>query len=684
MKYEERQSTFWEADCYLQKAQDAISRSLHELASVTVKNDDKQIKFLRRQHQLTSNFHSSAVHRKNSFPAKFTSQHDIANSLQSFSSNDDRSADAECYTSSRRKRFTRRQRRILSGGIFGKRTSRSTSTLNKVHRSESTTSSSDNDNTNERRKRSTQLTTIERKRGQSTAARNAIIPTESAFLSLRRNYVNSSLVTRSTTEICYKSSTSTSTTLASIEPVDTFQKFKGPAARKTHRRTLRYKLNSSANNQLETKAGSQARLDIHAKITQPEINTRVRRSLSVRELNGAMIDFTNQDSVTRWTSQILAEIDSLPSSSFDLTGYSAQQSAPFISAATSVATTDIISPITDTDIIFPDKSESSPLKQYVQSTSKNNSNISFEMGITNSSSSTQFHNNEPQIRHQTTKIASKSSSSHFRKFQKRNSYKKDIWRQSTEIPEVSCTANILLTARPSNRRKQSAHAIILSMPKNPEKLSSKINSINCSSNLQNQNSENNNNETSRLWRFLSRKKKYPSFKKYLKSRQKTAPKTKIVSDVEISSFHANNSFATATNCKNHIAECNSTSKWRRNDKMEVNSALPISKTNLALALNIKSCRQQITKLSHEQLADYPSSNGVQWRRNIDATTNRTYFSMESIDLVKESGVDERLKFLGETKQIQLADQTLSPLTVWKRKREQVIEEGKKRSRRKLN
>ncbi|VBB32458.1 unnamed protein product [Acanthocheilonema viteae] len=558
-----------------------------------------------RQHQLTSNFHSSAVHRKNSFPAKFTSQHDIANSLQSFSSNDDRSADAECYTSSRRKRFTRRQRRILSGGIFGKRTSRSTSTLNKVHRSESTTSSSDNDNTNERRKRSTQLTTIERKRGQSTAARNAIIPTESAFLSLRRNYVNSSLVTRSTTEICYKSSTSTSTTLASIEPVDTFQKFKGPAARKTHRRTLRYKLNSSANNQLETKAGSQARLDIHAKITQPEINTRVRRSLSVRELNGAMIDFTNQDSVTRWTSQILAEIDSLPSSSFDLTGYSAQQSAPFISAATSVATTDIISPITDTDIIFPDKSESSPLK--------------------------------------------------------------DIWRQSTEIPEVSCTANILLTARPSNRRKQSAHAIILSMPKNPEKLSSKINSINCSSNLQNQNSENNNNETSRLWRFLSRKKKYPSFKKYLKSRQKTAPKTKIVSDVEISSFHANNSFATATNCKNHIAECNSTSKWRRNDKMEVNSALPISKTNLALALNIKSCRQQITKLSHEQLADYPSSNGVQWRRNIDATTNRTYFSMESIDLVKESGVDERLKFLGETKQIQLADQTLSPLTVWKRK-----------------
>lgn len=63
-------------------------------------------------------------------------------------------ANAECYISSRRKRFTRRQRRNLTGGIFGERTSRSTSALNKVDRSESTTSSSDNDNINERKKRS--------------------------------------------------------------------------------------------------------------------------------------------------------------------------------------------------------------------------------------------------------------------------------------------------------------------------------------------------------------------------------------------------------------------------------------------------------------------------------------------------------------------------------------------------
>lgn len=62
-------------------------------------------------------------------------------------------ADKE-FRTLRRKRFTRRQRRNLTGGIFGERTSRSTSTLNKLHRSGSTTSSSDNDNINERKKRS--------------------------------------------------------------------------------------------------------------------------------------------------------------------------------------------------------------------------------------------------------------------------------------------------------------------------------------------------------------------------------------------------------------------------------------------------------------------------------------------------------------------------------------------------
>ncbi|PAV92148.1 hypothetical protein WR25_15313 [Diploscapter pachys] len=49
------------------------------------------------------------------------------------------------------------------------------------------------------------------------------------------------------------------------------------------------------------------------------------RSLSVRNLNGEQFDFGNQDAVTRWTSQILAEISSLPSSCVDLTKQQQQQ-----------------------------------------------------------------------------------------------------------------------------------------------------------------------------------------------------------------------------------------------------------------------------------------------------------------------------------------------------------------------
>ncbi|KAK6015556.1 hypothetical protein OSTOST_19019 [Ostertagia ostertagi] len=44
-----------------------------------------------------------------------------------------------------------------------------------------------------------------------------------------------------------------------------------------------------------------------------------KRSMSVRDLNGEEFDFSNKDSVTRWTSQILAELDSLPSSCVNLT-----------------------------------------------------------------------------------------------------------------------------------------------------------------------------------------------------------------------------------------------------------------------------------------------------------------------------------------------------------------------------
>ncbi|EFO27060.2 hypothetical protein LOAG_01427 [Loa loa] len=589
---------------------------------------------------------------------------------------------AEYYASSRRKRFTRRQRRNLTDGICGERTSRSTSALNKVHKIEYTTSSSDSDNIREQRKRSNQLATT-RKRGQSTTARGVTSPAEAAFLSLRQNYVYSSLLTRSTTEICCKSTSTRVST--SNEPVDTFHKFKGPAARKAHRRTLRYKLNLFANNQLETKAGSQAGLDIHTNNTQPEKDTRIRRSMSVRELNGTMIDFTNQDSVTRWTSQILAEIDSLPSSSFDLTGQPTSQSSPFISTGTSAAITDIISSITDTNISSPNNPECDPLERNIQSPLENDSNISFEMGVMNSTLSAQSHDNKSQSGYWTQKIASKSSPSRFAKFQKRNSLKKDIWHQSADIPETSCTAQIVLTARPSNRRKQSAHAVVISAPKNPKRseevhfLSPRFGSNNDRANLQNHinpKNKSSNNESSRLWRFLSRKK-YSSFKKYLKLHQKNAPTIEIISDTEVSGFGTGD-LPVFTSVENHFSECNSEPKWK-NSEIESNDGLPVPRTSLPLTMDMKPYQRfsRMPNSVHGQLSGYTTSNDMQWRRNIDGANaknssdvrvgNRTCFSMESIDLAKESATYDRLKFLGETKKIQLVDETPSSLTVWKRR-----------------
>uniref|UniRef100_A0A915PM70 Uncharacterized protein n=1 Tax=Setaria digitata TaxID=48799 RepID=A0A915PM70_9BILA len=629
---------------------------------------------------------------------------------------------AECQTSLRRKRFTRRQRRYLAGGIFGERTSsRSTSALNKVLRSGSTTSSSDSGNAREQRKRSTQLTTPRRK-SQSSRRVRGTTPTpasaEAAFLSLRRSYVNSSLVTRSTTEICSESTSIRP--LASIELPDSFQKFKGPAARKAHRRTLRYKLNSVANNQYETKTGSQIGLNVHAANAQFNEDTLVRRSVSFRELNGRMIDFTNQDSVTRWTSQILAEIDSLPSSSFDLTGQSTLQ-LPAIINTTAFGTSDTI---TDKDLVnFKEREDDSTMGGTQNQLHSPSSNISFEIGEMNSTASASTPSNnvsEPgsllSVDHKTQKTASKSSSIRFMKFQKRNScrknkkkgtdwarkgYKvenrqlesyrwemvirglcliadvdkwKDIWHQSMDVSEVSCTSNIVLTARPSHRSKQSAHAVVISLPKDP-KISEKLHSLSPKSALSSYSPnleshihpkiESNSNESSRLWRFLSRKK-YSSFKKYLKFQQKSVPLITVAPDTKVSGSNEATLLA-LINDKNHPSEYNSGPKCRIN-KVESDYSLPVSKTNLSFESQRRF--SQMPNPDYQQF-NYAVTKEMERKRNLIGTggngSSRSCFSMESIDVMNE----EKLKFVDEKRQIEPVDQTASPLTVWKRRRETV-------------
>ncbi|VDO47810.1 unnamed protein product, partial [Onchocerca flexuosa] len=261
----------------------------------------------------------------------------------------------------------------------------------------------------------------------------------------------------------------------------------------------------------------------------------------------------------------------------------------------------------------------------------------------------------------------------------------DIWHQSTEIPEVSCTVHIVLTARPSSRRKQSVHAIVINTPKNTEKsekphsLPPEFNNNNRSSNLQNYANVKNassGNESSRLWRFLSRKK-YSSFKKYLKLHQKNTPTTEITSEIKVLGFSKRNS-SVIMNGKNHLPQCNSGSKWKIKE-IESDRGLPLSRTNLSLVLDIKPDQRfsQMPNSVHEQLSGYEVANDVKWRSNIDSAnsrtsngrigSNRTCFSMESIDLVKENGIDDRLKFLGETKRIQPVDEPSSALSVWKRK-----------------
>lgn len=187
------------------------------------------------------------------------------------------------------------------------------------------------------------------------------------------------------------------------------------------------------------------------------------------------------------------------------------------------------------------------------------------------------------------------------------------------IPETSCTAHFALTAQPSNCRKQSAHAILTKPTKNFEQnlkkfhfIPTKITRINGSKNLENFKSEKNDSkETSRLWRFLSRKK-YQSFRKYLKSHQKTTPTivsdVAFVSDVDACKFHVkkNSSIITTNNnSANYTSTYNSKSELSRN-KLELKRILPIVKTNLALTLDVKPSQRftQMSKLNPEQISGY--------------------------------------------------------------------------------
>ncbi|VDK64198.1 unnamed protein product, partial [Anisakis simplex] len=88
---------------------------------------------------------------------------------------------------------------------------------------------------------------------------------------------------------------------------------RGPTARKVHRRAATARLGSVVERSQLINPSNCDR-----NVSCKESGVKVRRAFSFRDLNGTMIDFTQQNSVKRWTSQVLAEIESLPSSRFDL------------------------------------------------------------------------------------------------------------------------------------------------------------------------------------------------------------------------------------------------------------------------------------------------------------------------------------------------------------------------------
>ncbi|KAE9415011.1 hypothetical protein Angca_002821 [Angiostrongylus cantonensis] len=94
-----------------------------------------------------------------------------------------------------------------------------------------------------------------------------------------------------------------------LTPKEIVKTPRGPAARRAGRRSALLKSRAVA--------ASTTNLD-QLKTVASNLEWE-GRSMSVRDLNGEEFDFSNKDSVTRWTSQILAELDSLPSSCIDLT-----------------------------------------------------------------------------------------------------------------------------------------------------------------------------------------------------------------------------------------------------------------------------------------------------------------------------------------------------------------------------
>uniref|UniRef100_A0A158R4R1 Rho guanine nucleotide exchange factor 17 n=1 Tax=Syphacia muris TaxID=451379 RepID=A0A158R4R1_9BILA len=290
----------WEAETYLKNAQEVISRSFHELASFElydceIGNNNRKFSSALCEDKKCR---SSTLQRRNStFELNSCEADEIRPNCGEKSL---RNSKYDACTQSlfavnefdnnlitRRKRFTRRQHRGSSRDLLrGKY--RSASGLNNLSSSsDDEGSSKDSDNVLKKHFRRT-----EHKKRSVQRSKGSLLDRLPSMESLSAGYQPQAAVIRNSQ----------------------LTKSKGPAARKVQRRAAASKFNYENYSTLN-QARSHARLD---SVDASEVVLPVRRSISVKDINGTMVDFLNQESVVRWTSQVLAELDSLPSSQVNL------------------------------------------------------------------------------------------------------------------------------------------------------------------------------------------------------------------------------------------------------------------------------------------------------------------------------------------------------------------------------
>uniref|UniRef100_A0A915BMZ3 StAR-related lipid transfer protein 13 n=1 Tax=Parascaris univalens TaxID=6257 RepID=A0A915BMZ3_PARUN len=292
----------WKAEYYLKEAQDVISRSYHEFQSLGLPDNSDSHTTLKNDEDTSTQCvnipHASIQRRKSA--VELTSRRlpdsSVDDKMKRYSNNNSNMAVSlfainvfEENPYPRRKRFTHRQKRNAISHRSRDRLSKSARILNRFYTS-STSTSDENEALSDRKRIFYKKTHESRRQSDSDES--------------------SSSVSDDVSENSYPSNLHDSPKIRSGSVSQRAYTSKGPIARRAHRRATA-RLNSAYEKLQRNQSISHDRSYKTADIS-------MRRAFSVKDLNGEVFDFSKQHSITRWTSQILAEIDSLGCSNVNL------------------------------------------------------------------------------------------------------------------------------------------------------------------------------------------------------------------------------------------------------------------------------------------------------------------------------------------------------------------------------